>query len=368
MKNILALALLLPASLFAADLTGTFEAGMRYEAPAEHAPAAVSRMFVRTLARGASSLDLPAAGDGGMIIWTIPAASTPTRRPLGARLTTPTGDVLRQGEIGSVARGVRRFRFDSAEAGIDLPAGTHEVLHVMQTQAANYRLDVDVPADVAGVMVVAAEPDSRITMETWLAPLSRQPGEPVTLHAELRDGGTPIAGAKVTARLAAPGSAAGAPIELADQGNGVYAATLADLPDGTAGAWQARFEADGETAAGVRFARTGRGELIAERGAARLLGDSVRVTRTDGALRVTATADVVLAGAYRFDVIVAGARAADGSRPALAWGEGVRRLEPGTNTLTLDLPAADGELQVDVRLLGLDPIGVAGRVVQSIDQ
>jgi len=357
---------LLPTSPFAADLTGAFEAGTRYEAPADHAPAAVSRMYVRTLTRGASALDLPAAGDGGMLIWTIPAARTAYSRPLGARLTTPTGDVLRNGENGSVARGLRRFRFDAAETGIDVPAGTHEVLHVMQTQAANYRLDVDVPPDVAGVMVVAAEPDSRITLETWIAPLSRQPGEPVTLHAELRDGGEAITGATVVARLAAPGGAAGKPIELVDNGNGVYVATLAELPSAIAGAWQARFEADGETSSGVRFSRTGAGELMAERGAARLVADSVRVSRIDGVLRVTAAADAVAAGAYRFDVIVAGARGADGSRPALAWGEGVRQLVPGTNTLTLDLPAADGELYVDVRLLGLDTIGVAGRVVVDV--
>jgi hypothetical protein len=63
--------------------------------------------------------------------------------------------------------------------GIDLPAGEQEVLHVMKTVAASYRIDVDVPA-----LVVAAEPDSPIAMETWVTPLSRQPGEPVTLFAK----------------------------------------------------------------------------------------------------------------------------------------------------------------------------------------
>lgn len=48
------------------------------------------------------------------------------------------------------------------------------------------------------------------------------------------------------------------------------------------------------------------------------------------------------------------------------WGEGVRQLDKGTHTLTLELPAAAGELHLDVRLLGLDPISVAGRVVADV--
>ena len=41
-----------------------------------HAPANVSRMYVRTLARSANAatVDLPAVGGSSMIIWTIPAA------------------------------------------------------------------------------------------------------------------------------------------------------------------------------------------------------------------------------------------------------------------------------------------------------
>jgi hypothetical protein len=308
-------------------------------------------MFVRTLTGGAA--ELPAAGDSGMIIWTIGAK--------GARLTTPTGDVLRPSENGSIERGLRRFRFDTSEAGIDLPRGTSEVFHVMKAEPASYRVEAE------GAMIVAAEPDSAIVLETWIAPLSRQPGEPVTLHARLRDGEQPIAGANVTARLAPLRGPASMPVTLVDRGNGVYTATLADLPSATAGPWHARFEADGVTANHVRFARTGGGELIAERGAARLIADSVRAERAGGVLRVTAVADVAIPGAYRFDVIVAGARDANGTRAALAWGEGVRQLAPGTNELVLEIPlASSGELHLDVRLLGLDTIGVAGRVTHPL--
>lgn len=359
MKRILLAALLLlPASLFAADLTGVFPAGEAYVPPADHAPAAVSRMFVRTLAKGTTAVDLPAAGDSGMIVWTIPVDAK--ARPLSPRLSTPTGDVLRPRELGSLERGLRRFRFDGAEVGLDLPKGTHEVLHVMKTAAASYRLDVDLPADVAGAIVVAAEPDSAIALETWISPLSRQPGQPVTLHARLRDGETAIAGATVSARLASPRGAAGASIELTDRGDGVYTATLADLPSATPGAWQARFEANGQTAAGVRFARSGSGELMAERGSGRL--DAIRTSVTNGVLRVTASAEMSIAGRYRFDAIVA-----SGSN-AVAWGEGVRELHRGTNALSLEIPIGSDarDLKVDVRLLGLDEMGVVGRVVVDV--
>lgn len=344
--------LLLASPLFAADLTGTFPAGERYEAPAAHAPAAVSRMFVRTLTNGKA--DLPATGGSGMIVWTI--------GPRGARLTTPTGDVLRPNEAGSVERGLRRFRFDNSETGLDLPRGTSEVFHVMRTEAASYRVEADAEA-----VIVAAEPDSSVTLETWVSPLSRQPGEPVTLHARLRDGESAIAGARVTARLAPLRGSAGKPVDLIDRGDGIYTATLAELPSATPGPWQARFDASGETPSGVRFARSGGGELFAERGAARLNAESVRAERVDGVLRVTATADVNVAGAYRFDVIVAGAADANGARAALAWGEGMRQLARGTNELTLDIPlATSGDLHVDVRLLGIDTIGVAGRVAIDV--
>jgi hypothetical protein len=326
---------------FGADVTGRFDAGTKYEEPALHAPASVSRMFVRALSQS-GSVDLPATGSGGMLIWTLgPKATT--------RLRTPHGAMLQPSDRGSLERGLRRFR-----------EGGDEVVHVLQTAAATYKLDVE---SIGSATVVAAEPDSMLTLSTWVAPLSRQPGQPVTLHAELRDGTTPLRDAKVTARLASPNGKAFDVIELVEQGEGIYAATIADLPELAPGTWQARFDAEGQTANGIRFARTGSGELVAERGAARL-----GVIRTDvvtGALRVSLDADIALAGAYRFDVIIA-----DDAGNAVAWGEGVRKLETGATTLELDIPLAHlggtpvERLKFDVRLLGLDVIGVAGRVVQ----
>jgi len=365
MKRILSLLLLAPAA-FAADLAGRFEPGTKYETPAAHAPANVSRMYARAIPRTAStmSVDLPAAGGSGMIIWTIPARRAHVDRAIATRLTTPAGAVLQPGDRGSMERGLRRFEIDAAEsAELDLPGGRHEVMHVLQATAASYRLEVDMPEDVGGVTVVAAEPESAITLSTWAGPLSRQAGDPITLHAELRDGDAPISGARVTARLASPNGKSHDAIELRDAGNGVYTATLADLPDRTSGTWQARFDAEGATANGARFARTGSGELVAERNAARL--GEIRTAVAGDALRVTAPAEVFLRGSYRLDVIVS---TLDGF--SVAWAEGARKLEQGAELLQIDIPlehlggAPVESLSFDVRLLGLDFMGVAGRAVR----
>lgn len=365
-KNALILLLSLAPAALAADVTGRFPAGTPYEEPAAHAPATESRMFARSIARDGAhaSVELPATGTSSMIVWTIPARRGIGSAPVPTRLVTPTGATLQPGERGSQERGLRRFAIDAAETrDLDIPGGANEVLHVMHAAAASYRLEADLPPDVAGVTVVAAEPDSPIVLSTWAAPLSRQPGEPVMLHARLRDGEAAIEDARVTARLASPLGRAFDPVELTHAGDGLYTATLADLPEHAPGPWQVRFEADGVTAHGARFARTGSGELVAERGAARL--GRVRTDVAGGALRVTLPADIAIAGTYRLDVIAA----RDGA--SVAWAEGVRQLATGAATLTIELPLADigtaDGLTLDVRLLGLDPMGVAGRVVSVVD-
>ena len=335
MKKTLLLLLALAPMALGADMTGRFAAGTKYEAPADHAPANVSRMFARAVPHS-GAVDLPATGTSGMIIWTIAPSKVSTR------LRTPSGAILQPNDRGSIERGLRRFQ-----------EGGDEVVHVMNAMAARYQLDVDA---TEGVTVVAAEPESSLTLSTWAAPLSRQPGEPVTLYAELRDGEKPITGARVTALLK------GKSVELTDRGDGTYTATITDLPDDAPGTWQVRFDAEGTTPRGTPFARTGLGELIAERGLARL--GRVRTEIIENALRVTAAADVNIEGNYRLDVIVS-----DRDGNAIAWAEGARRLTTGATTVDVDVPldllggaSLDG-LSFDVRLLGLDPMGVAGRVI-----
>ena len=362
-KTLLALALF-PASLFAADSVGTFAPGEVYQPPAAHAPANVSRMYARTVMPDALSLDLPAVGDSSMIVWTM--------RTAGARLVTPTGRTLEPDAVQSPDRQLQRFRFDGTELGFG--NGVQQVLHVARAEAAMYRLEVEPAEGSMPLTVVAAEPESRVTLSTWAAPLSRRPGEPVTLHAELRDGSDALTDVRVTARLAAANGKAGETIDLFDDGrhddgaadDGVYAVTLSELPEGVAGLWQVRFEADGRTSSGARFARTGSGELMAERDAARLDAASITAAVNGDALRITAAVDVKIAGNYRFDVIAADAA----TRAALAWAEAPRALTTGPTELSLDIPLAllsgKDKLHLDVRLLGMDTPGVAGRVEREV--
>jgi len=349
-KSLLLLLSLAPIAL-GADTTGLFPAGTKHEEPPMHAPANVSRMFAKDVPRkvGATSVSLPATGDSGMIIWT---------KDVAMRVRTPRGAVLERNDRGSMERGVRRFVVTADEAAeMGARGGAQEVVHVAQAEPGAYIVDLQLPDDTAGVTIVAAEPESRLVMSTWAAPLSRQPGQPITLHAELRNGDVAIDGATVTARLASPNGRAFASIALVDRGNGVYETTLADLPEVAAGAWQVRFEAEGATSEGVQFARTGSGELFAERGAATL--SSLRSDVIGDTLRVTVDANMHLSGNYRLDVFVA-----DGDRNALAWGEGARTLTTGPTTLTMDIPLANAHegMRLDVRLLGLDTPGVAGRI------
>ena len=339
-KTLLFLLAIAPTAL-GADLTGRFDAGTRYQEPDAHAPANVSRMFTRTVEQ-AGSIDLPATGGSGMIIWTIAETKVATS------LRTPTGAKLDANEQGSLERGLRRFREND-----------DEVLHVLKTAPARYQLDVDAKATV-----VVAEPDSALTLSTWAAPLSRQPGQPITLHAELRDSDAGIRGANVVARLVSLRGKTFDAVTLADRGDGVYSITITDLPFNAPGTWHVRFDAEGATENGTRFARTGSGELVAERGAAKL--GAIQTEVAGDALRVSLDADVKLAGAYRFDVLIA-----DRAGNALAWGEGRRELSVGGTKLELDIPLANlggakaDELFYDVRLLGLDVMGVAGRVTRD---
>src|SRR6266542_105317 len=377
------LSLLCATTLGAADpqpLVGTFQPGQQYREPDRDAPPTVSRMFVRAVdAKSAKDgVDLPATGGGGLIILTLPLAKGAGR--VSATLRTPTGDVMRSSERGSESRGLRRYSsVDAAEGlGMSIAAEVQEVISGDRTEAARYRLtDIALPESNAGLLVVAGEPDSRLTMTTTAGPLSRMPGEPVTLRATLRDGDAPIPAAHVVARLAAPGGMAGGTIELFDDGahgdgakdDGEYAAVVKVLPSTTPGFWSVRYDAEGTTPQGVEFERSGSSDFMNERSAARLRARSLRATIDGDVLRVTAAADVAEGGRYRFDVIVASARGANGERQGVAWGEAERTLDRGTSQLTLDIPlngAKSDGLFVDVRLLGLDTMGVAGRATVDL--
>lgn len=357
---------------------GKFAAGEKYAEPLREAPASVSRMYVRAVKGGdADAVELPATGGSGMIVMLVPIGKARLRHA-SAMLKTPSGDQLGASEWSTSDRGVQRFVIDAAgELGIDLGAGaTQEVIHVDRTDAASYRLQVPDLSAGSGMLVVAGEPESKLTMTTSVAPLSRHDGEPVTVRAKLRDGDEPLTGVTVMVRLAVPGAPAGDAIPLVDDGqhddgepnDGEYAATLKTLPSNESGFWSVRFDADGTNRHGAVFARSGSSSFMNERTSARLDASSLHATVTDGVLHVHANADVLAAGSYRFDVIVASGANAKGERDGIAWGEAVRTLTTGANELALDVPLADAsthDLFLDVRLLNLDSMGVAGRVTRE---
>jgi hypothetical protein len=384
MKRIALFLSLLATPLLAVDppaTVGKFAPGEKYAEPLRDAPPSVSRMYVRAVKGGDAidAVELPATGRSGMIIMLLPIGKTRMRHAT-AMLKTPSGDSLGAAEWSSSDQSLQRFVIDaSEELGLNLGGSMQEVIHVDHADAASYRLAIPGLSNDGGMLVVAGEPESRVTMTTTAGPLSRHDGEPVMLRATLRDGDAPLIGANVVAHLAAPGASAGDAIAMFDDGahgdgakdDGEYAAIVNELPSNANGFWSVRYDANGSNERGALFARSGSSAFMNERPSARLDNDSLHATITDGVLHVRAQADVAIGGSYRFDVIVASSADAKGERRGIAWGEAVRTLTSGANELTLDVPVdgADGKLFLDVRLLNLDSMGVAGRVTrEGVDQ
>lgn len=200
------LALLSPAAFAAAPevRTGLFPAGEAYDPPAAEAPRRASRALVRTVAvkDGRARIELPVRGGGPLLLWTL-SSGTDGSVPARTALRTPGQRMLRAGEAAAAEQTLRRFTADAGDLGIDLP-GAREAILVTDAEAGIHEIEVEPGTKAGAVTVAAAEPESPVVLTTWAGPLSRQPREPLTLHALLRDGDLPLAGARVSARLAAP--------------------------------------------------------------------------------------------------------------------------------------------------------------------
>ena len=365
-----------------------FAAGERLAPVLESSPESASRTFVRTVVpvAGRAAAEIPATGTGTLLVWVLPAPSdgTPAMRAgdaagggLATRLVSPSGETLGPDADGARGDAARRFRFEGfGGEELGLPVGTRqETLRVLAPEAGAWRVEVDAP-DAPAVTVVAAELESPLVLATWASPLSRQPGEPVALHARLSDGAAGVA-AVVSARLAPAAGAAGEPVLLFDDGahgdgaagDGHYATTVADPGPLSAGPVAVRFDAEGVDARGHAFARTGSSGFVNERGDARLVPGSARaewVGEGDArALRVSAEARVLVGGRYRLDVFAGGESAGDGSRAAYARAERTEELGPGLATLDVEIPAAllgnESSLHLDLRVVGLSRPALAGR-------
>ncbi|MET0551431.1 MAG: choice-of-anchor X domain-containing protein [Vicinamibacteria bacterium] len=356
------LLLALPLAGAAQDTAGAFAPGEGYVPPADQAPARVSRAFVRTvpLAPGSAPIEIPSLGSSRLLVWTVASGSAAS-----PALRAPGGRVLPAGAVRSSDGSVRRIPVDTTELGLDLP-GAQEAIEVRAAEAGVYAIET--AADASGALtIVVAEPDSALTLAAHAGPLSRT-DQPVALVATLRDGREPVSGARVIARLASPAGRAGAEIVLADDGrhgdgaadDGTYGGSVEGAL--APGFWSVRFDAEGESARGA-FARTTSSGFMSEPGAA-VLADASGIPTADG-LRVTARADVRVAGRYRFEVVAATTPGAGGKQQGVAWAESPRTLGAGAQALELSIPrsflgdrAADA-LFLDVRLVGLDAPGVS---------
>jgi hypothetical protein len=379
---------------------GAFAQGETVAAIDNKAPVATSRNFVKFVTPEASSratVDIPSTGTSGLLVWTIPMASVPGAKRAGSgsesdvpktQLRTPSGQVLAREVTESPESGTRRFAindFSPEDFGLNV-SRQQEVLHVDTAEAGTYQLELSMPGHGAAYAVVVAEPDSPVVLETWAAPLSRRSGEPLSLFARIQNGTAPIAGARVVAQLAPENAPSALSVELFDDGkhndgaanDGTYAADVASFPKGApSGHWTIKFDASGTTDE-IAFLRTGSSGFVSEPDHARIASgstsaDVVEMENGERFLRVTSVVEVQTPGTYRFDVIVAGSANSEGSRPGVAWAESTDVLAAGRQTLSVDIPlklvrsSMRQGLNLDVRLLGLDPMGVAGRETLDIN-
>lgn len=358
----------LPLAAAAQDAAGAFAPGEAYVPPPHHAPAHASRAAVRTFALPSRQpIEIASLGSSRLLVWTVASGGASVR----PSLRTPSGRALPADAARSSDGTLRRIPVDTRELGLDVP-GAQEAIEVRAAEAGAYVLEAG--ADAKGALtVVAAEPDSALTLAAHAGPLSRS-DEPVTLTAVLRDGEEPVTGARVVARLAAPGGRAGDAITLADDGrhgdgaadDGTYGGSVEGAL--APGFWSVRFDAEGETARGA-FARTGSSGFMSESGAA--VVSKASGTATAEGLRVSARADVRVAGRYRYEVVAATRPDADGRQQGVAWAESPRTLAAGEQPLTLTIPHAllgahSGDtLFLDVRLVGLDAPGVSRTTAEA---
>jgi hypothetical protein len=359
----------LPLPGAAQDSGGSFAPGEEYVPPAAHAPARVSRAYVRTvpLASDSAPIEIPSLGSSRLLVWTVAsgdAAAAPSLRAPGGRVLPSTASRSADGTV-------RRIAVDTTELGLGLP-GAQEAIEVREAEPGAYVIEAAAAAKGA-LTIVVAEPDSTLTLSAQVGPLSRT-DEPVALVATLREGREGVLGARVVARLASPAGRAGEEIVLSDDGrhgdgaadDGTYGASFEGAM--APGFWSVRFDADGETARGA-FARTTSSGFMSEPGAAVL--STASATRAPGGLLVTARADVRVAGRYRYEVVAATTPDAVGKQHGVAWMESARALTAGAHALELTIPRAllgeraPDALFLDVRLVGLDAPGVSRTTAEA---
>lgn len=213
-----------------------------------------------------------------------------------------------------------------------------------------YTIKLDAVAAKAGFAFDARLASSPLKMD--LAPSTAQHllGNQATVDVVLAEAGKVIAGAKVTGQLELPDGALGPMVTFSDSGNGKYTADLANALglEHPTGAYTIRVRAEGSTADGRPFLRTGQTGVHYGIPSARIADVGATRVITDGKGNIAAfEVDVQIQSASldRLEVsAMLTAIGGDGAEHGVAeafYGTG---FEAGTHTVTLRFDAGHARL------------------------
>ncbi len=122
-----------------------------------------------------------------------------------------------------------------------------------------YKVVVKGRAAATGLAIEARQPLSHVTMTITPSSAEYLLGNTATVDVVLKDGATPITGAKLTSGLLDEQMNKGGGVTFSEVGGGVYRATITGLTESSpVGAYLTDVRAEGTTPSGARFLRQGR--------------------------------------------------------------------------------------------------------------
>lgn len=213
-----------------------------------------------------------------------------------------------------------------------------------------YTVKVGELAAKVGVALEARLPQSKITMKLLPSVLQHLHGNDATFEAAIEEGGTPVTGATLTARLVDPDLKDGAPVVFKEISPGRYRASVASLFHETdrSGAYLVDVRAEGTTPSGLKFLRHGRNGFHFGVPTARIasVGDPRAVMNAQGLVEAFEVDVAVESSATdRFEISgTLAANAADGAEHAVAMAHYGNVLDAGLHHVTLRFDAGHARL------------------------
>lgn len=171
--------------------------------------------------------------------------------------------------INDILKRVKVFDPDGAQVNVRAPKGgvTAEAslpmsaIQLDQRSAGLYTVRLDPTAAKAGIALDVRQPMSTLVMKMKPSVIEHLLGNAGTIDMYLDDGGLPVSGAITTATLLDPTLKPVRPLVFKDLGQGHYQADIGgDTFKSTdpIGAWLVDINAEGTTAKGLKFLRSGR--------------------------------------------------------------------------------------------------------------